>query len=110
MAVKKMRLGKQLVYRPQAKGGLGLPNLWLYYLSASLVQLAQWHAPQARIPWICFEGFSKALYYLPGPLWMSTARPKDLALLNELVSQSLHLWSLYKAKYSLMPSVGSFFG
>lgn len=61
--VKKPHLGKMMVYRPRAMGGLGMPNLWLHYLSARLVQLAQWHAPPTL-------GFALSRY----PLTPTTSR------------------------------------
>lgn len=91
-----------MVYRPRAMGGLGLPNLWLYYLAARLLQLAQWHTPPHGIPWLRFERISIAPYYLPGLLWAKAICPKDISTLNAVVGQSLHLWSLYKHKLFLI--------
>lgn len=46
---------KSLLYRPKSLGGLGLPDLWRYYLAARLTQTAQWYAPALGIPWLMFE-------------------------------------------------------
>lgn len=72
-------------------------------LSARLVQLVQWHAPPNHIPWIHYERASIDPYYLLGLLWSSSVRPKFLTSLNGEVSPSLHLWSLYRTKYTLIP-------
>lgn len=51
---KKTRFHRTLLYRPQSLGGLGLPDLWRYYLAARFIQTAQWHAPILDIPWLAF--------------------------------------------------------
>lgn len=100
---KKPRLNKKLLCRPTTLGGLGLPHLLLYYASARLVQVAQWHSPPARVPWLQFERSSVVPYYLPGLLWLDRVRSKDLTPLNGVAGQSLQLWSLYKTSYVLVP-------
>lgn len=113
---KKPQLGRKMIYRLRAMGGLGLPNLWLYYLSARLLQLAQWHngtppptlhTHTKGIPWLRFKRTSIAPYFLPGLLWATSIHPKDISTLNAVVGKSLHLWSLYKKKLSLLPSCPS---
>lgn len=92
-----------MIYRPLAMGGLWLPNLWLYYLSARLLQLAQWHTSLLGIPWLRFERTSIAPYFLSGLLWATSIRHRDISSLNAVVGQSLYLWSLYKKKFFLLP-------
>lgn len=85
---KKPHLGKLLAYRIQAMGGLGLLNLWNYYLAASFIQLAQWHAPSAQIPWLQFKSNSIKPHYLPSRIWSWSIWARDIAHLNSVVYQS----------------------
>lgn len=96
-----------------SQGGLGLPNIWLYYLSARLAQTAQWHAPPDSIPWLQFEISSVCPYYVPGLLWQTVLKPREIGVLNNIVGQTIHLWSLYHHKCNLRswrPPLTSFIG
>lgn len=48
------RFSKLVPYKQQNRGGLGLPDLWLYYLAARWSQLAQWPVPKPKIPRVRF--------------------------------------------------------
>lgn len=110
---KKPRMGKVLMYRAQRRGGLGCPDLWKYFLASRLIQMAQWHIVPAPVPWLQFEQISVTPYYLPGILWSRSVSPRDITPLNNIVGQSLYLWSLYRKKFKLhsdVPLLSSFFG
>lgn len=49
------RLSRSVLHNPQKNGGLGLPDFWLYYLAARWSQIAQWHIPNPKVPWVRFE-------------------------------------------------------
>lgn len=66
------------------QGGLGLPNVWLHYLSARLAQTAQWHAARDRIPWLQLEITSVHPFYIPGLLWQVSPNPREIGALNKL--------------------------
>lgn len=110
---KKPRMGKVLMYRAQRRGGLGCPDLWKYFLASRLIQMAQWHIVPAPVPWLQFEQISVTPYYLPGILWSRSVSPRDITPLNNIVGQSLYLWSLYRKKFKLhsdVPLLSSFLG
>lgn len=110
---KKPQMGQLLMYRAQSRGDLGCPGLWKYFLASRLIQLAQWHTSPTSVPWLQFERISVVPFYLPGLLWSRSISPKDIAPFNDIVSQSLYLWSLYKEKFRLLsspPHLASFFG
>lgn len=75
------------------------------YIASRMVQLAQWHASPAQIPCLRSERISVEQYHLPGLLWRRSFNLRDLSTQNELVSQSYHLWSLYKDKLGLISSL-----
>lgn len=93
--------GKLLTHRPLSQGGLGLPNICLYYLSVRLAQAAQWHAPPALILWLQFEIISALPFYVPGLPWQTELKPREIGMLNNIVGQIIHLWNLYHQKFTL---------
>lgn len=93
------RYGKLLTHRPMPQGGLGLPDVWLYYLTARLAQTAQWHATPDRIPWLQFEITSVRPFYIH--LWQVSPNPREIGALNNIVGQTIHVWSLYHQKFKL---------
>lgn len=108
---KRPRFSRQVLYRSQSTGGLGLPNLWLYFLAAHFSQIIQWNIPNSKVPWVKFESNSICSYCLPYTLWS----PSNCKLfpLNSIVTQSLILWNHYKSKFSLIssaPQGSSFLG
>lgn len=80
---------------------MGVPDFWLYYLSSRFSQIAQWHIPNSRIPWIQFEKQSILPYHISGILWSKNIPLHKLKSLNLLVSQSLSLWRTYFSKFHL---------
>lgn len=110
---KRSRFFKHVLYNSQTSGGLGLPNLWLYFLAARFSQIAQWNIPDSKVPWVKFESISIKPYWLPYILWSPTNSIQKIAPLNSLVAHSLILWNRYKGKLGLMspiPQGSSFLG
>lgn len=102
---KKSRFGYTLMFRPQSKGGLSIPNLWLYYLSARYTKLAQWYAPSIHIPWLLFEEQSVLPYHLQGLLWSKSIKTQRIGHLNKVVRQSLLLWHRQKHKFNISSDI-----
>lgn len=112
-AGKKPRCSYALMHRPQSEGGLGLPNIWLYYLAARLTQLSQWFTPTHETPWKKFEITSIKPLYLQGILWSNITSYSKLSKLNIIVAQFLQLWIKHKDTFKLSsntPPLASFLG
>lgn len=97
----KPRYGKLITHRPLHQEGLGLPNIWHYYVVARLAQTAQWHISNAQLPWLQFEMSPIRPFYLPGPLWHTKVWPRETGSLNSITSQAFHLRSLYHHNFKL---------
>lgn len=93
------------MHRPQINGGLGLPNLWHYFLAARLSQLSHWFAPNSNIPWKIFESFSISPLNLQGILWSNQYNYHKLNKSNVIVAQFLQLWVKIKDPFKLASSV-----
>uniref|UniRef100_A0A8C5QZ99 Reverse transcriptase domain-containing protein n=1 Tax=Leptobrachium leishanense TaxID=445787 RepID=A0A8C5QZ99_9ANUR len=52
---KRRRVARKILYRPKTRGGLGLPNLYMYYCAAQLAQVVAWHAPEQDRRWVALE-------------------------------------------------------
>lgn len=98
---KRLRFGKLISHIHLSRGGLGLPDLWRYFLEARLAQTAQWHAQSNSIPWLRIERASVRPWCLQELLWKASVRIKAFSPLNSIVAQTLHLWSLYNQKFKL---------
>lgn len=83
-------------------GGVGLPDFWLYYLASRFTQIAQWHIPDSKIPWVNFERESILPYQLTGLMWTRNVPNNVIASRNTLVSQSLSLWRSFGNKFGLI--------
>lgn len=91
-------------------GGLGVPQIWLYYLASRFIQQAQWTIRKPKVPWVRFEQDSILPFHLPGLLWFSCPRPPELAGLNLVVAQGVRLWSPSLGLVSGSPPGASFLG
>lgn len=90
------------MFRPQNKGGLGLTNIWQYFLATKLTQMAQWFAPTPYIPWLNFESTSISPHFLQGLLWSDLNSHHKIRKLNNIVAHFLQLWP--KIDKTLKPS------
>lgn len=110
---KKPRCSYNLMHRPQDRGGLGLPNLWLYFLATRLVQMAQWSSPDTNISWLTFKSTSIHPLNIRGILWSNTKLYHILNKKNTLIAQLILLWNRIKDNfklYSATPPLASFLG
>lgn len=101
------------MHRPQINEGLGLPNLWQYFLAARLTQLSQWFAPIHNIPWKIFESISVSPLHLQGILWSNLNSHCKLNKSNIIVAQFLQLWLKIKDPNKLssnVPPLASYLG
>lgn len=99
---KKPRCSYSLMYRTQHSGGLGRPNLWLYYLAARLIQLAQWFSPATNISWLIFETSSILPLNLKGVLWANLKSNHALIKHNTIISHLIQLWNRFKDNFKLI--------
>lgn len=110
---KKPTYNYSLMHRPQNKCGLGLPNIWHYFLAARLTQSAQWFAPTLYISWITFESTSISPLYLQGILQSNLKSHHDILKLNTIVAHSLQLWLRISDNFKLSletPPLATFLG
>lgn len=110
---KKPRCSYSLMHRSQHNGGLGLPNLWFYFLAARLVQLAQWFSPDTNISWLNFESTSILPLNLKGILWSNMKSHHTLNKRNTIIAHFIQLWNRIKDNFKLSsetPPLASFLG
>lgn len=92
---------------------MGLPNLWLYFLAARLIQLAQWFSPATNISWLIFETSSILPLNLKGVLWANLKSNHALIKHNTIISHFIQLWNRIKDNFKLLsetPPLASFLG
>lgn len=100
------RFYRDTLYHSPKRGGLGVPQVWLYYLVSRNIT-------DSKVLWVRFKRDSITPLYLPGLLWSSKTHALDLGSCNLIVSSSLKLCSLYGDKFSLIsqvPPCASFLG
>lgn len=96
------RFTRAVLYRAIKLGGLGVPQIWLYYVASRFLQLAQWNITESHVLWLRFEQASISLYYLPGLLWSSKPPVSAMWNRNIVAAHSLKLWDLYRHKLALI--------
>ena len=107
-ADKRPRYSYALQFKSQPSGGLGLPNLWKYFLAARLSQITQWFSPNRNVPWISFESSSIYPLYLQGILWSKYVLYKDLIKRNIIVAHAFKLWQNIQDIFSLASTISPF--
>lgn len=78
------RFSREALYCSNRLVGLGVPQMWLYYLASRFTQLAQWSIKNSRVPWVRFEQDFIAPFYLLGLLWSSKSQASALGSLNQV--------------------------
>ena len=104
-ANKRPRYSYALQHRTQTNGGLGLPNIWKYFLAARLSQLSQWFSPSKNIPWKKFETSSITPLHLQGILWSRYVLYRDLIKRNIIVAHLYQLWLNTKDPFLLSSEI-----
>uniref|UniRef100_A0A8C5LY10 Reverse transcriptase domain-containing protein n=1 Tax=Leptobrachium leishanense TaxID=445787 RepID=A0A8C5LY10_9ANUR len=98
---KRRRVARKILYRPKTRGGLGLPNLYMYYCAAQLAQVVAWHAPEQDRRWVALE---TALLSPDRPhmaLWLpKTSRPLP-RIICPAIANSMRIFDLACAKFSI---------
>ncbi len=103
-AGKPPRIQKAILQRPK-KGGLALPNMLLYYLTANLQKLKNWcHSPD--INWCILAASSCTSAPLPALLFAPLSLRPSLYTNNPTVLSSLKIWKQFRQHFGLKsPSI-----
>uniref|UniRef100_A0A0S7EFB4 POL2 n=1 Tax=Poeciliopsis prolifica TaxID=188132 RepID=A0A0S7EFB4_9TELE len=94
---RKPRIRQKLLLSPREKGGLGLPNLKLYW-AAQLRVVVEWLGQDEETNWISLENNAgplvppEAIPFMEGKHW------KDLKIENEWINCTYRVWSLVRKK------------
>lgn len=95
------RIAKSTLFKSPKQGGLGLPDIWLYYLAARWSQIAQWRIQNPKIPWVIFEKDAIQPYSISGLLWGNKIPNHTLEKRNLSVAHSYQLWKLHYKKFKM---------
>uniref|UniRef100_A0A8C5MEQ8 Reverse transcriptase domain-containing protein n=1 Tax=Leptobrachium leishanense TaxID=445787 RepID=A0A8C5MEQ8_9ANUR len=99
---KRHRVARRILYRPKTRGGLGLPNLYLYYCAAQLTQVVAWHSSASTRRWVALEN---AFMFPDRPdlyIWLPRASRPILRTTCPSILTSLRLFDLARTKFELM--------
>ena len=95
------RLNLHKLQRPVDQGGLGIPNLLLYYYAFGLRHLIHWCPPPKQAPpWHCIE--STVCDVLP-PIHFITAVLSDEAQTHPILANMESIWKIISIKIKFNP-------
>uniref|UniRef100_A0A8C5QFF9 Reverse transcriptase domain-containing protein n=1 Tax=Leptobrachium leishanense TaxID=445787 RepID=A0A8C5QFF9_9ANUR len=99
---KRHRVARRILYRPKTRGGLGLPNLYLYYCAAQLTQVVAWHSPASARRWVALE-FTFMFPDRPDLyIWLPRTSRPILRTACPSILTSLRLFELARKKFALV--------
>uniref|UniRef100_A0A8C5N182 Reverse transcriptase domain-containing protein n=1 Tax=Leptobrachium leishanense TaxID=445787 RepID=A0A8C5N182_9ANUR len=86
--------------KPKLKGGLAVPDTFLYYTAAHMNRIVDWMAESPNQKWLDLEEFlaERPPRLLP---WLSWIAVKNLTLSASPLGHTLHIWHKYKTKFAL---------
>uniref|UniRef100_A0A8C5MRY5 Reverse transcriptase domain-containing protein n=1 Tax=Leptobrachium leishanense TaxID=445787 RepID=A0A8C5MRY5_9ANUR len=98
---KRRRVARKILYRPKTRGGLGLPNLYMYYCAAQLAQVVAWHAPAADRRWVTLETALTSPDRPHMALWLPRPSRPLPRTVCPAIANSLRIFDLACSKFSL---------
>lgn len=97
---KRPRIACNVLLRPKALGGLGVPWIAKYYYAAQVGQMALWQTVSDVPLWVSLEAYLCHPVAVNNLLWLP---PKDrLGISNPITSHSLKIWDRVKFTGKLM--------
>uniref|UniRef100_A0A3P9KVM4 Reverse transcriptase domain-containing protein n=1 Tax=Oryzias latipes TaxID=8090 RepID=A0A3P9KVM4_ORYLA len=90
---KKPRIRKKLLCSSKKDGGLGLPNLKLYYWAAQLRGLVEWVSQDEDTNWIKLENYAFPSVSLETAPFLGQKKWRDLKIKNNLILCTQRVWS-----------------
>uniref|UniRef100_A0A803JA29 Reverse transcriptase domain-containing protein n=1 Tax=Xenopus tropicalis TaxID=8364 RepID=A0A803JA29_XENTR len=98
-AKKPPRIRVNILQRSKRDGGLGLPNLWKYYIAAQLTHIPFLHINNISPLWVYLENSMAAPYTAESLLW--TQRKHRPIINSPTLRHTLVIWDTYAALYNL---------
>uniref|UniRef100_A0A8C5PNC3 Reverse transcriptase domain-containing protein n=1 Tax=Leptobrachium leishanense TaxID=445787 RepID=A0A8C5PNC3_9ANUR len=95
------RIGRQTLYRPRDRGGLGLPCLRSYYYASQLAQIVAWHCPTTERRWVELEHSMALPLKLDLWIWLSRPHRPLLRTACPAITNSLTIWTKIALKCDL---------
>uniref|UniRef100_A0A8C5MBV1 Reverse transcriptase domain-containing protein n=1 Tax=Leptobrachium leishanense TaxID=445787 RepID=A0A8C5MBV1_9ANUR len=99
---KRRRIARHLLYRPKTRGGLGLPNLYVYYCAAQLAQVVAWHSSAATRRWVTLESAFMSPDRPDLYIWLPKVSRPILRTMCPSVLTSLRIFELVRTKFALV--------
>uniref|UniRef100_A0A8C5PK30 Reverse transcriptase domain-containing protein n=1 Tax=Leptobrachium leishanense TaxID=445787 RepID=A0A8C5PK30_9ANUR len=99
---KRRRIARHLLYRPKTRGGLGLPNLYLYYCAAQLAQVVAWHSSPTNRRWVALESAFMSPDRPDLYVWLPKISRPILRTMCPSVLTSLRVFELVRTKFALV--------
>lgn len=98
---KKVRMKISKLQRPKALGGLGVPDIRLYYWAAQLRYIFEWVNVDPENTWIDIESTNCGSLLLKYAPFISHKKGKSMVQDNFIVSNTLDTWNKIKVYFKL---------
>lgn len=98
---KKVRMKISKLQRNKEQGGLGVPNMWLYYWAAQIRYMYEWVNPEIENTWIDMEARNCGILALKDCLFVNYKKAKIEVQNNFIVQNTLNTWNKIMTGFKL---------